>query len=79
MENIGNNVSRELNKQGDQIKTMNDQVFQMNSEIDSSETLVAKMMKRQHRNKMILVLSSILFVIIFIILILLKFIYDAFK
>ena len=73
IENIGNNINEKLYGQTEQMKEMRDNVFNMNNEIDVSNSLINKIMKQAKRNKMLMYGSGILIGLIFIMFLIHKF------
>ena len=68
IESVGKEIGRDMDKQGGQMRAMKDKVFQMNEQIDSSDSLMSKMMKRQNRNKIIIGIGAVILLALFIIL-----------
>ena len=54
IEHIGNNINEKLYGQTEQMKEMKDNVLNMNHEIDTSNSLINKIMKQAKRNKMLM-------------------------
>ena len=73
IENIGNNINEKLYGQTEQMKEMRDNVFNMNNEIDVSNSLINKIRKQTKRNKMLMYGSGILIGLIFIMFLIHKF------
>ena len=73
IENIGNNINEKLYGQTEQMKEMRDNVFNMNNEIDVSNSLINKIRKQAKRNKMLMYGSGILIGLIFIMFLIHKF------
>ena len=73
IENIGNNINEKLYGQTEQMKEMRDNVFNMNNEIDVSNSLINKIMKQAKRNKMLMYGSGVLIALIFIMFLIFKF------
>ena len=73
IENIGNNINEKLYGQTEQMKEMRDNVLNMNHEIDTSNSLINKIMKQAKRNKMLMYGSGVLIALIFIMFLIFKF------
>ena len=73
IENIGNNINEKLYGQTEQMKEMRDNVFNMNNEIDVSNSLINKIMKQAKRNKMLMFGSGVLIALIFVMFLIFKF------
>ena len=73
IEQIGNNINNGLLTQGEQMRQMRDNVFQMKNEADTSNVLINKIMTLAKRNKMLMYGSAALFVFIFIMILIMKF------
>ena len=73
IENIGNNINEKLYGQTEQMKEMRDNVFNMNNEIDVSNSLINKIMKQAKRNKMLMYGSGVLIALIFVMFLIFKF------
>ena len=73
IENIGNNINEKLYGQTEQMKEMRDNVFNMNNEIDVSNSLINKIMKQAKRNKMLMYGSGALIALIFVMFLIFKF------
>ena len=73
IENIGNNINEKLYGQTEQMKEVRDNVFNMNNEIDVSNSLINKIMKQAKRNKMLMYGSGVLIALIFIMFLIFKF------
>jgi hypothetical protein len=64
-EKISFDIMLNLDKQGNQLKGIRENVILMDNTIDKSDSLLNKMMKREHRNKIFVLVFSALFVISF--------------
>ena len=73
IEHIGNNINEKLYGQTEQMKEMRDNVLNMNHEIDTSNSLINKIMKQAKRNKMLMYGSGVLIALIFIMFLIFKF------
>ena len=73
IEHIGNNINEKLYGQTEQMKEMRDNVLNMNHEIDTSNSLINKIMKQAKRNKMLRYGSGVLIALIFIMFLIFKF------
>ena len=69
IEDMGNNMKYQFELQGDQMKNIRENIFDINQHITNSNKLISKMLKRENRNKCILIVFSVVgFFILFIIL-----------
>ena len=69
IEDMGNNMRYQFDIQGDQMKNIRDNIFDINHHINNSNKLISKMLKRENRNKCIVIFLSVVgFFILFIIL-----------
>ena len=73
IEKIGNNISENLQGQGEQMKNIRDNIYNMNHEADVSNSLITKIMSQARRNKVIMYGTGIIAVLIFIMVIIYKF------
>ena len=73
IEQIGNNINNGLLNQGEQMHQMRDNVFLMKNEADKSNDLINKIMKLAKKNKIKMYGSVALFVLIFIMILIMKF------
>ena len=73
IEHIGNSIDEKLYGQTEQMKEMRDNVLNMNHEIDTSNSLINKIMKQAKRNKMLMYGSGVLIALIFIMFLIFKF------
>lgn len=72
MEGISNGIKRDLHGQTEQLRRIHGSLGDMNQEIDQSGTIMARILKRENRNKVIIGLFSIIAIIVFIVIIYLK-------
>lgn len=69
IEDMGNNMRYQFEIQGDQMKNIRDNIFDLNNHINHSNKLINNMLKRENRNKCILIVFCVVgFFILFIIL-----------
>ena len=69
IEDMGNNMRYQFEIQGDQMKNIRENIFDINQHITNSNKLISKMLKRENRNKCILIVFCVVgFFILFIIL-----------
>ena len=73
IETMGNNIADNLYGQGEQMKSIRNNVFSMNHEVDVSNNLMVKIMNQARRNKILMYGSGVLVVLIFIMVIIYKF------
>ena len=73
IEKIGNSISENLQGQGEQMKNIRDNIYNMNHEADVSNSLITKIMSQARRNKVIMYGTGIIAVLIFIMVIIYKF------
>ena len=73
IEKIGNNITDKLYEQGEQMKSIRDNVINMNKEADDSNSLMVKIMKQARRNKILMYGCGVLAILIFIMVIIYKF------
>ena len=60
MEKISIDVAGSLNQQNKKMNNIRDNVFQMNSDVDHSNSLLTSMSNRQNRNKRIIIISAVI-------------------
>ena len=70
IEDMGNNMKYQFELQGDQMKNIRENIFDINQHITNSNKLISKMLKRENRNKCILIVLCvvgcfILFIILY--------------
>ena len=69
IEDMGNNMRYQFDIQVYQMKNIRDNIFDINHHINNSNKLISKMLKRENRNKCIVIFLSVVgFFILFIIL-----------
>ena len=73
IENTGKNIMTNLNTQNDQMRSVRDNIKGLNGEIDESNGIISRMLRRENRNKLIIIIFSVIFVIIFILIVMYKF------
>ena len=73
IEKIGNNITDKLYEQGEQMKSIRDNVINMNKEADDSNSLMVKIMKQARRNKILMYGCGVLAILIFIMVMIYKF------
>ena len=71
-EKISFDIMLNLDKQGNQLKGIRENVILMDNTINKSDSLLNKMMKREHRNKIFVLVFCALFVISFMFILYLK-------
>ena len=73
IEDMGNNMRYQFEIQGDQMKNIRDNIFDLNSHINHSNKLINNMLKRENRNKCILFLLIFIGCVILLIIFYYKF------
>ena len=73
IENTGKNIMTNLNTQNDQMRSVRDNIKGLNGEIDESNGIISRMLRREDRNKLIIIIFSVILVIIFILIVMYKF------
>jgi hypothetical protein len=71
-EKISFDIMLNLDQQGNQLKGIRENVLSMNTTVDHSDSLLNKMLKRQHRNKVMIYGLSAFLVILFILILYFK-------
>jgi len=71
-EKMSFDIMLNLDKQGNQLKGIRENIILMDNTIDNSDSLLNRMMKREHRNKILVFVFCALFVISFIIILYFK-------
>lgn len=66
MENISIEVAKELKGHTEIIKTAKDKLIEINGEINSSNSLISRMLRREYRNKIVLLMFCFAFLLIFL-------------
>ena len=64
IEDIGKNINYNLNQQGDQMQSIRNNIIDLNKDIDQSNTLINKLLKRENRNRCIVYLIIIIAVVL---------------
>ena len=72
IDNVGVNIMKDLEHQTGKMTDISNKLGGMNVEIDQSSSLLTRMMNRENRNKTIVIFFSILVVISFLIILLVK-------
>jgi hypothetical protein len=72
MENMSYDIMLNLDRQTNKMKNVRDNVFNMNSEIEKSDSLVTRMLRRENRNKIYILVFTICLIIGFFIFLYLK-------
>ena len=73
IENTGKNIMTNLNTQNDQMRSVRDNIKGLNGEIDESNGIISRMLRRENRNTLIIIIFSVILVIIFILIVMYKF------
>ena len=73
IEDMGNNMRYQFEIQGDQMKNIRDNIFDLNKHINHSNKLINNMLKRENRNKCILFLLIFIGCVILLIIFYYKF------
>jgi hypothetical protein len=74
IDNIGVNIMRDMENQIDKMNEISNKLESIDVRIDSSNNLLTRMMNRENRNKTIVIFFSVMVVISFLIILLVKFI-----
>ena len=64
IEDIGKNINYNLNQQGEQMQSIRNNIIDLNKDIDQSNTLINKLLKRENRNRCIVYLIIIIAVVL---------------
>ena len=64
IEDIGNNINYNLNQQGEQMQSIRNNIYDLNKDIDKSNTLINKLLKRENRNRCIVYLIIIIAIVL---------------
>ena len=64
IEDIGKNINYNLNQQGEQMQSIRNNIYDLNKDIDKSNTLINKLLKRENRNRCIVYLIIIIVIVI---------------
>jgi hypothetical protein len=64
----GNEIGRELHSQTEKMGGIKEKLNSMNDEIDNSNSIIRRMMRRENRNKAIIAVFSIGLIIVFLII-----------
>ena len=73
MENISIEVMRNLEHNTNNMKGINSKVGDMNVELDHSQSIMTRILKKENRNKVVIAIFSILLFIVFGIILYFKF------
>ena len=73
MESISIDVAKELHGQTEKLKGVKGKLTEMNGEISSSNSLISRMLRREYRNKIVLMMFTIALILIFLAIIYMKF------
>ena len=73
IENTGKNIMTNLNTQNDQMRSVRDNIKGLNGEIDESNGIISRMLRRENRNQLIIIIFSVILVIIFILIVMYNF------
>ena len=66
MENMSGNILGDLSNQSNQMKNVSSKIGLINDDIDSSNSILGKMFKRQGRDKRIIIIFGIILLLIFL-------------
>jgi hypothetical protein len=72
MEHVSIDICKDLNKQTEAMKGVGHKLTDMNREIRSSNSLISRMMRREHRNRAIITIFSVGFVMTFLVILYFK-------
>jgi hypothetical protein len=64
IEDIGKNINYNLNQQGEQMQSIRNNIIDLNKDIDQSNTLINKLLKRENRNRCIVYLIIIFAIVL---------------
>ena len=64
IEDIGKNINYNLNQQGEQMQSIRNNIIDLNKDIDQSNTLINKLLKRENRNRCIVYLIIIISIVL---------------
>ena len=64
IEDIGKNINYNLNQQGEQMQSIRNNIYDLNKDIDKSNTLINKLLKRENRNRCIVYLIIIIAIVL---------------
>ena len=70
---MGKQISSAIVDQGDQMKSIRDNITGLNNEIDDSSNIITKMLKKENRNKIILFSAVFVIFALFLIVLYYKF------
>jgi predicted RND superfamily exporter protein len=73
MESISIDVAKELHGQTEKMKGVKGKLNEINGEISSSNSLISRMLRREYRNKIVLIMFSLALILIFLTIIYMKF------
>lgn len=73
MESLSIETAKELNSHTEQIRSVKDKLSEINGEINSSNSLISRMLRRENRNKIVLLMFCIAFILIFLTIVYFKF------
>ena len=73
IEKMGKQISSAIVDQGDQMKSIRDNITGLNNEIDDSSNIITKMLKKENRNKIILFSAVFVIFALFLIVLYYKF------
>lgn len=72
LENVSIEIGRDLNKLSDKIKTVGSKVDDMNMHLITSNSLISRMIRRENRNKAVLLIFSVGLIMTFVFIIYMK-------
>ena len=64
IEDFGKNINYNLNQQGEQMQSIRNNIYDLNKDIDKSNTLINKLLKRENRNRCIVYLIIIIAIVL---------------
>ncbi len=73
MENISIDVAKELHGHTEKIKGVKGKLNDINGEVSSSNSLISRMLRREYRNKIVLLMFMVAMVLIFLAIVYMKF------
>ena len=66
MENISGNILGDLSNQTNQMKNVSSKIGLINDDIDTSNSILGKMFRRQGRDKRIMIIFGLILILIFL-------------
>jgi hypothetical protein len=73
MENVSIEVMRQLDINNNSLRGINSRVVDLNAELDGSKSIMGRIMKKENRNKVLIIGFSFILLVVFLIILYLKF------